>query len=263
MKNVIIFCRQEGAAGISYIGEIDTRDSAKMLAADVNAVAEAAKARGLEAYVCCPHAAVWNKGSTYYLEYLSADVKPIGLGQADGLLPDCVGIALVGMVAKAGTENAFSCGSFNHLGWHDCFLNGKPFGEIGMYKTYFHFKRVPVAFVSGDEAACKEAEEELCGALTVATKRANYRGVADCYDEETTREKLFAVAKSAFEKAEKGEVPCEAVQFPIHLRTEYNRTDFCDDAYGRSNYKLRRTGARTLERTLDKITKFYDLLFIF
>ena len=71
------------------------------------------------------------------------------------------------------------------------------------------------------------------------------------------------MAKSAFEKAEKGEVPCETLRFPIHLRTEYNRTDFCDDAYGRSNYKLRRTGARTLERTLDTITKFYDLLFIF
>jgi D-amino peptidase len=50
-------------------------------------------------------------------------------------------------------------------------LNGRPIGETAQFALFAGALGVPVIFLSGDEAACREAEELNPGIVTVAVKR--------------------------------------------------------------------------------------------
>ena len=50
-------------------------------------------------------------------------------------------------------------------------INNIPLGEIGLAAFYAGVYDVPLVFLSGDEAACREAEALIPGVVTVAVKR--------------------------------------------------------------------------------------------
>jgi len=77
----------------------------------------------------------------------------------------------VGQHAMAGAAR----GNLNHtqdsLSITSFMLNGKPIGEIAQFALLAGSYDVPVIFLSGDEAACREAEDLIPGVTTVAVKR--------------------------------------------------------------------------------------------
>ena len=77
----------------------------------------------------------------------------------------------VGRHAMAGTID----GVLNHTGSsksiHEVRINGRPFGELGLCAAWFGAGGVPTAFVTGDEAACREARDFFAKVETVAVKQ--------------------------------------------------------------------------------------------
>ena len=77
---------------------------------------------------------------------------------------------LIGQHAMAGTER----GTLNHtqssLAIDSYTLNGRPIGEIAQWALCAGACGVPMIFLSGDEAACREAEALIPGLTTAAVK---------------------------------------------------------------------------------------------
>jgi D-amino peptidase len=76
----------------------------------------------------------------------------------------------VGRHAMSGVAD----GVLNHTGSsksiREVRINGRPFGELGIVAAWFGNRGVPPAFVSGDEAACREAREFCGNVVTVPVK---------------------------------------------------------------------------------------------
>jgi D-amino peptidase len=81
------------------------------------------------------------------------------------------GFLLPGHHAKAGTPGAFLPHT-SSLAWLDFRINGQSVGEIGLEACYAGHWGVPLVFVQGDEAGCREAEAQFPGVVTAAVKRA-------------------------------------------------------------------------------------------
>jgi D-amino peptidase len=78
---------------------------------------------------------------------------------------------MIGQHAMAGTPT----GNLNHTQSHRTIdyyrLNGKPIGEIAQWALFCGALGVPLIFLSGDEAACREAEALIPTITTVAVKK--------------------------------------------------------------------------------------------
>jgi D-amino peptidase len=73
------------------------------------------------------------------------------------------------------TREAVRDHTMTSQGWQSVRLKGREIGEIGLDALMFGLEGVPVLFVSGDDKACAEAEQELKGVPVYATKSATCR----------------------------------------------------------------------------------------
>lgn len=103
----------------------------------------------------------------------------------------------VGYHARAG----MACGVLSHTyraqTFLDVQLNGRPVGEIGLNAALAGYFGIPVAFVSGDDSACREAVELLGEVKTVAVKQALSRYSAVCLPSAETLVSLEKTAEDA------------------------------------------------------------------
>jgi len=94
---------------------------------------------------------------------------------------------MIGQHAMAGTPD----GNLNHTQSSQSVdsytLNGKPIGEIAQFALRMGALGVPMVFLSGDHAACREADTLLPGITTVAVKRGVSRGAAISMSAEQAR----------------------------------------------------------------------------
>ena len=71
----------------------------------------------------------------------------------------------------AGTADGILCHTVSSELWHSCRINETYVGETGLCAAVCGHWGVPVAFVSGDEAVCREATALLGdGVVTAAVK---------------------------------------------------------------------------------------------
>ena len=245
-KCIIVFCRQEGCSGISYVGQFDTVFSAKAMAEDVNTIARAAKRRGLKTVMYYPREIRYVKASCFYRDYVDQDVVVANGAQISDHIKNCEGVVALGVSAKAGTMNAFECGTHNHVACHDYLIAGESVGEVSIYRTFAARFGVPLIAVIGDEAVCKEIKSVDENVFTYTTKTARVRNAAICKDVEECRRGIEECVYEAIGAKDQVFVP--TVTFPLKATIIYNRTDFCDDAIVKTFYALERTGARSASR---------------
>jgi D-amino peptidase len=79
---------------------------------------------------------------------------------------DCC--VLVGMHAKADTPDGVLCHTISTTKWRNLWFNDTSVGEVGINAALCGHYGCPVAFVSGDEATCRESAELLGDGLTTA-----------------------------------------------------------------------------------------------
>jgi D-amino peptidase len=134
---------------------------------------------------------------------------------------DC--LMLVGYHAMADAERAVLGHSFADKGYVASWLNGTLVGEIGHLAALFGEHGTPLAFVSGDGAACREAEELVEGTVTAVVKEGAHRFGAVSLTPSAARELIAQKAGEAIEAVD--EIVPLAFEPPIEFVVEFSTTD--------------------------------------
>jgi D-amino peptidase len=169
----------EGPAGVNGRGDgignkiINTETACKCLVEEVNACCEGLVEAGATEIV------VWDgHGGSNSIDirllHPAASLGILGGGLAPVCCYDgCDAAIQLGAHAMQGVRDGFMNHSFNSHGIAELRLNGEPVGEIGIGMLLAAHFGVPTILVSGDVAACREAEAFAgAGLCTVATKQA-------------------------------------------------------------------------------------------
>ncbi|MFQ6132148.1 MAG: M55 family metallopeptidase [Armatimonadota bacterium] len=174
--------------------------------------------------------------------------RPDGGGNyLPGIDEGFAGCFLVGAHAMAGTENAFLDHTQSSRYWFNYYINGEKAGEIGQVGAIAGHYGVPMLLVTGDRAACGEAETFFPGVKTVAVKEALGRQQARCVHPERSRELIRAAAQEAMGLV--GQVQPYKVDLPGTVRLEVCRSDTADGLARKPG--TRRLDARTVERDIE------------
>ncbi len=98
-------------------------------------------------------------------------------------------------------------------------INGQPAGELGYCAGLFGECGIPIVFLSGDTAACAEAETLIPGIVTTAVEESVSIWGALCLPPAKTRPLLMAGARKALANASR----IKPVQYdlPVTIRVEY------------------------------------------
>ncbi|MBQ7033164.1 MAG: M55 family metallopeptidase [Clostridia bacterium] len=164
----------------------------------------------------------------------------------------------VGAHAMAGTEKAFLDHTFSSLRWYNYIVNGKKLGEVETNALFVGAFGIPVVMVSGDAAVCREARTFLGNIETAVVKTATERNRAVCLP---PAEAVSAI-RNAAEKAMSVKNKPFQMPFPLSLRLELYRSDYCDEVTKRLSGKVERVDARCVERMLDSIESYGEITFL-
>lgn len=181
-KKIFIITDLEGAAGIMTYDDVQLNGryyerSKYLLTSEVNAVVEGIlEETQAEIYVLDGHGC----GGINY-EELHPEARLIsGKGFYLPLEMDRGFDALffVGQHARNGAPNAHLNHTMNHRSIVDAKINGISIGEFGIWAAFAGELNIPTVFLSGDSAACQEAEELVLDIVTVAVKEGIDRELA-------------------------------------------------------------------------------------
>lgn len=198
---VFVSVDMEGATGIVHNdqllpGAFDYPRGRKLLTGDVDAAVRAALSMDdvHQVVVCDGHGTMRN----ILLEDLPANCEVVTgpassktLCQSEGLDASFGAMLLVGYHARAGTRDAVLPHTWIGSVIHEVRVNGRVFGETAINAAVAGEFGVPVVFVAGDEAVCREAKADLGEDLvTVAVKRAAGPKAAVCRTPAATSQEI-------------------------------------------------------------------------
>ena len=121
---------------------------------------------------------------------------PRRFGMMEGVDPGCAAAMFVGYHASAGTAGGIIAHCYRRR-IADIRLNGLKVGEIGFNAALAGHFGVPVAMISGDEAACAEARQLMPAIVAAPVKRGVGAYSAACLHPKKTRELIQASARQA------------------------------------------------------------------
>ncbi len=135
---------------------------------------------------------------------------------------------MIGQHARAGvaTENLSHTQNERTVEYYR--LNGREIGEIGQFALYCGGLGRPLIFLSGSEAACREAEELLPGITTVAVKRGVSRGSAIALSAPEARQRIREGIRRAVERQRENPLPPLSWEGPYVLEIRYHFTEVAD-----------------------------------
>jgi D-amino peptidase len=188
---VLFWCDMEGIGGIVkwdqvVAGKSQYEEGRRLYTAEVNAAVRGAKKAGAkEIIVVDGHGAggdhsfnslikdALEPGAEYVFGYRwGCYVEP--LAHADAML-------LPGAHAMAGTQDGVLSHTMSTENFRSATINGRLVGESGIVAAIAGSFNVPVVFVSGDEATCREVQALVGPTLhTVAVKKSLSRYAARC-----------------------------------------------------------------------------------
>ncbi|MCL2518391.1 MAG: M55 family metallopeptidase [Oscillospiraceae bacterium] len=250
----------EGISGIDTAEMVESDSPSReytrqRLMVDVNAAIDGAFAGGADkVYVWDGHGSGVNfiegELDTRAIQIPLRNINPDELAYIDAFM-------LVGTHAMSGTQNAFLDHTQTSIHFHDYYINGRRYGEIGQYAVYAGYFDIPVVMLTGDEAACHEARMFLGDVAVAPVKYAVERNKAILYDIDKTSETIRNAAIAGMQKIYK--IKPHKPIFPIEVKIKFNRADYCDSWCPQFNFE--RIDARTARKIVHKLTKFHDLLY--
>ncbi len=170
---------------------------------------------------------------------------------------DCEAFVVVGGHAMAGTPNAFLDHTQSSKNWFSYTVNGTEYGELGQDAAYCGAYGIPVVALSGDTAACVEAEELIPGIRTASVKTATGRYHADCIPAEEAEKRIYEAVLDGVRHRQ--EIAPFRFTLPAVMRVTYTYTHVCEEVL-RGNPRVSRVDGRTVERTITEVRTFWDVL---
>lgn len=133
-------------------------------------------------------------------------------------IDECKALILLGYHAMAGTAGALLEHSYASASVQNLWLNGRRVGEIGIDAAIAAEHGVPTVLVTGDDYACREADDFIPGVITCVVKRGLACQGARLLPKDEAHRRISAAASSAVARA--SEIPLVKVSRPIKLRKE-------------------------------------------
>lgn len=161
----------------------------------------------------------------------------------------------LGAHARAGTLGGFLDHTLSSSEIFCIKYNGMEMSELSLHAILCAKYGVPIVAVVGDELACQQARSYIPDIYTGAVKKASCRNQAETYP--NADQILVETIKKAL--ANYKNVSLIHYTEPAHIETTFYRTDFCENVLSKKGPEVRRTDARTLEKTVAQIRSYADL----
>lgn len=214
----------EGVAGVFSFDEHASPKgrwydlSRKLLTQEVNAAIEGALEQGVrEVLVVDGHGA-----GGINIEELNPEAKLLAgrpLLLPWGLEKGFEAAFIIGQHAMAGVENAHLSHTESHIAIQNVWINGIKVGETAIVAAVAGYFDVPLVLVTGDKAACLEAESLIPGLETVAVKEGLSHGAAISVTPVKARMMIKEGAKNAMTKV--SSIKPFKVGKPVELMVEF------------------------------------------
>jgi D-amino peptidase len=160
----------------------------------------------------------------YRASLITGSPKPLSMMQ--GIDESFDAVVLLGYHAGAGTAAVLSH-TYNGKVWA-AKLNSRLVGEIAINAAVAGYFGVPVAMVTGDSVACRDALSNLGAVETVAVKEPTTRNSANCLHPVAAREKIKLAAAGIMERLHEFEP--FTLEPPIELELTFNNCGLADAA---------------------------------
>lgn len=248
---VFVSVDMEGATGVVHNdqlmpGKSDYARGRKLLTGDVATAVRAALSRDdvHQVLVCDGHGNMRNLLIEELPRNCEVVVGPASskvLCQSEGLDASFGAVLFVGYHARAGSKDAVLPHTWIGSLIHEVRVNGRVFGETAINAAVAGEFGVPVVFVAGDEAVCREAKSDLGADLvTVAVKRATGPKAAVCRTPADTEEDIRLGVLQGLETA-RSRAPFR-VEGPVDFAIAFHQVAQADRATKRPG--VERTGDR-------------------
>ncbi len=243
---LLISCDMEGVSGIVdweqvTPGKNEWQRGRKLMVGDVNAAINGAftggatavtvsdahwHARSLEIEALDPRAALHSGSPSPFsmLQGIDDADSDVGVGY-DALV--CIGYH-----AMAGAKKAVLCHTWSE-NVRALWLNETLVGEIGLNAAVAGHYGTPLIALSGDRAACREAQDLLGTGVEVAVvKQGTGRFAAECLPLPVARQKICEAVAAAVARHKRGEGPAPyRVPTPVRLSVEFKFPHQADRAF--------------------------------
>ncbi len=228
-----------------------------LLIADVNSAARAALDAGCHKVIVCD---THHGGGNIRLDKMLADPRVTYLERSvgvqdgkrrwmPGLDKTVDGLMLMAHHAKAGTKGAFLPHAWS-LDWANFTINGMSVGEIGIEACYAGHWDIPLVLVQGDEAGCREAEQQFPGVVTAAVKRADSPDRSSGLDAEAARALTVRKIAEAIAKLPNGTFKPFKPALPMTVAIRMRTPEAAQTAARRPG--VRRVDEYTVEARVDQ-----------
>ncbi len=238
MKRVFIVTDLEGVAGVVSFAEQSYPDgkyyeaAKRLLTAEVNAAVDGLLDAGVDDVL------IWDghgSGGIVFEELHGAarllHGRPLPpWSRLAEVIQRYEALAIIGQHALAGIVTGNQNHTQNSRAIDYYKLNGKPIGEIAQMALYCGALGLPFIFLSGDVAACQEAEALAPGVGTVAVKEGMGRAAAISLSAVEARRRIRAGIKLAVENHLARPIPPVVWQQPYVLEKRFFHTDAADAA---------------------------------
>lgn len=167
---------------------------------------------------------------------------------------------MVGQHAMAGVQTATLNHTQNSRSIDYLKLNGQPVGETAQLALYHGALGMPLIFLSGEEAACREVEAMIPGITTVAVKKGLSRGSAISLSAKAARQKIREGVTLAVEKQQTSPLLPYGVPGPYVMEVRFFHTDAADSCVylHRQRLNVERIDGQTVRLNSDDIR---DIIF--
>jgi D-amino peptidase len=146
----------------------------------------------------------------------------------DALMQEYDVTAIVGQHAMSGVAGSNLNHTQSSRSIYGLTLNGRPIGEIAQWALYLGALGLPLIYLTGEEAACSEAQGLVPGLTTVAVKRGLSRESAVSVSKEKARAWIRDGARRAVESQRTAPLPPLAWDGPFVLEKRYFHTHEAD-----------------------------------
>lgn len=171
---------------------------------------------------------------------------------------DADAIAFVGQHAMAGTPGANLCHTMNSRTVERYTVNGIPVGETAMWALYYGAFNIPVIFLSGDDAACREVEQLIPSIVTATTKVGLSKNCAMSLSKEQSRALIRKQAEQALVNHRNNPVKPVVWNGPFVFEKTFLSEEHADSAEQNARLPVVRLSERTIRLTGDRIE---DIIF--
>ena len=235
---ILIAADMEGVTGVVHWDQVSPGHAEyerfrRLMTADVNAAVEGAyQAGAAEVVVSDGHSFARN----ILIEELDRRARlnsgsPSPHAMVQGIDGGVDGLVFIGYHARVGTQHAILEHTWSSRRVSDLLINGIPFGEIGLNAALAGHYSVPLIMISGDQAACAEAQELIGELETVVVKHASGRFAAECLPPETTGELIREGVARAVAQLATGQAPEPLrVTIPVEMALELTTSEMADQA---------------------------------